>query len=159
MTERQQASLVAHGALVFLLGMAAGFPFAFEILQRVETWPIPGSIAVDMPGDVRGWRMAHLEGILNGTLLIAVGAFGGRLALTATQARWAVRGLLVTAWGNIVASWIAPLAEVRGLAFSGASWNSVVYLLFIAAVVGVLIAMALVFLGARGAMGRRRGTT
>jgi len=152
MTERQQATLVAHGALVFLFGMAAGFPFAFEILQRVETWPIPGSIAVDIPGDVRGWRMAHLEGILNGTLLIAVGAFGGRLVLSASRARLAVGGLLVTAWGNIVAAWIAPLAEVRGLTFSGASINSLVYLLFIAAVVGVILAVTLVFLGARAAM-------
>lgn len=154
MTERQQATLVAHGALVFLAGMAAGFPFAFEVLGRVELWPVPGSVEVDMPGDVRGWRMAHLEGILNGVLLIAVGAFGGRLVLSAARARWLVGGLLVTAWGNIVAAWIAPLAEVRGLTFSGVSWNSVVFLLFMAAVVGVLLAMWLVFVGARAARSR-----
>jgi len=149
MTQRQEAILVSHGALVFLLGMAAGFPFAFEILQRIDVWPIPGSIAVDMPGDVRGWRMAHLEGALNGTLLIAIGAFGRRLTLSAGQARWLVTSLLVTAWGNILASWIAPLTETRGLAFSGLNWNGVVYLLFIAAVVGVIAAMVLVFIGAR----------
>lgn len=151
MTRRHEAILVAHGALVFLLGMVAGFPYAFEILQRVDVWPIPGSVAVDVPGDVRGWRMAHLEGILNGVLLVAVGAVGSRLALSAAQARWVVGGLLVTAWGNILASWVAPLAAVRGLAFSGFDWNGLVYLLFIAAVVGVLVAMTLVFLGARRA--------
>ena len=153
MTRRQEGILVSHGALVFLLGMAAGFPFAFEILQRIDVWPVPGSVAVDMPGDVRGWRMAHLEGILNGTLLIAVGAFGQRLSLSAGQARWLVTSLLVTAWGNIVAAWIAPLAGVRGLAFSGFDWNGVVYVLFIAAVVAVIAAMILVFRGARRAVG------
>ena len=79
MNERQQSILVAHGGLVFLLGMAAGFPFAFEILGRLELWPIPGSVQMDMPGDVRGWRMAHLEGVLNGLLMIGV-ASGGEMS-------------------------------------------------------------------------------
>jgi len=148
MSERQQFLLVGHGGIVFLLGMAAGFPFAFEILGRVELWPIPGSIDLQMPGDIRGWRMAHLEGVLNGLLLVAVGSFGSKLRLSPGAAAWAAGGLLVTAWGNIVASWIAPLTETRGLAFNGASWGSVVFLLFMAAIVGVVLAMALVVRGA-----------
>jgi hypothetical protein len=64
MSPRLQSTMVAHGALVFLAGMAAGFPFAFVLLQKGVLWPLP---ALDWtpPGDVRGWRMAHLEGILN----------------------------------------------------------------------------------------------
>ena len=151
MTERDQRILVAHGALVFLLGMAAGFPFAFEILGRAELWPIPGSVTVDPPGDVRGWRMAHLGGILNGVLLIAVAAVGPRLQLGARGLAWVKWGLLACAWGNIVASWIGPLTETRGLSFTGLSWNSLVYLLFVVAVVGVIGAMIAVFRGARGA--------
>ena len=67
MNERDQRTLIRHGALVFLLGLAAGFPFAIEILGRFDLWPV--SIEMDMPGDYRGWRMAHLEGVLNGMLL------------------------------------------------------------------------------------------
>ena len=148
MTERQQFLLVAHGGIVFLLGMAAGFPFAFEILGRVELWPIPGSLELQMPGDYRGWRMAHLEGVLNGLLLVAVGSFGSKLRLSPRAAAWVAGGLLVTAWGNIVASWIAPLTGTRGLSFSGLSWNSAVFLLFMAAIAGVIIAMLLVIRGA-----------
>jgi hypothetical protein len=148
--ERQQRLLIGHGGIVFLLGMAAGFPFAFEILGRVELWPVPGSLELQMPGDVRGWRMAHLEGVLNGLLLVAVGSAGARLRLPSRSAAWATGGLLVTAWGNIVASWIAPLTGTRGLSFGGASWNSVVFLLFMAAVVGVILAMVLVVRGALG---------
>ena len=151
MNERDQRTLVAHGALVFLLGMAAGFPLAFEILGRVEMWPIPASVSVEMPGDYRGWRMAHLEGVLNGLLLISVAAVGSHLRLGARGAAWVTKGLLVCAWGNITASWIGPLSETRGLAFTGLSWNSLVYLLFVAAIVGVVGAMIAVFSGARRA--------
>jgi hypothetical protein len=149
MTERDRRTLVTHGALVFLLGMAAGFPFAFEILGRIEVWPLPGSVSLEIPGDVRGWRMAHLEGILNGFLLIAVAGVGPLLRLGPHAARWVTRGLLVCAWGNVTASWIAPLTETRGLAFDGIGWNGLVYGLFVAAIVGVIGAMVNVFRGAR----------
>ena len=149
MTERDRRTLVAHGAAVFLLGMAAGFPFAFEILGRFELWPLPFRVEFEMPGDVRGWRMAHLEGILNGLLLIAVAAVGHLLTLGPRGAAWVTRGLLVCAWGNITASWIGPLTETRGLHFGGFGWNGLVYLLFVAAIVGVLGAMVAVFVGAR----------
>ena len=88
MSERIQALMVAHGALVFLAGMVAGFPFAFHILGQIELWPIPGSLDVQIPGDYRGWRMAHLEGILNGLLLIGVAAVGTRLRSSERAARW-----------------------------------------------------------------------
>jgi hypothetical protein len=54
----------------------------------------------------------------------------------------------VTAWGNVVASVIGPLSGGRGLEFGGGVANSVMYLLFVAAVVAVLVAMWLVFRGA-----------
>lgn len=153
MSERLQAQMVAQGALIFLAGLAAGFPFAFEILQRIELWPIPGSIAFDMPGDYRAWHMAHLEGVLNGLLLIAVGSFADRLVLSARGAAWVAWGLIVTGWGNLVASLIAPLTESRGLSFTGASWNTLVFLLFMVAIVAVIAAMLLVY---RGAAARAR---
>jgi hypothetical protein len=147
MSERDQRTLIRHGALVFLLGMAAGFPFAIEILGRFDLWPV--SIEMDMPGDYRGWRMAHLEGVLNGLLLIGVAAVGPLLKLGARGAAWVTKGLLVCAWGNITASWIGPLTETRGLSFTGIGWNSLVFLLFMAAVVGVIGAMTSVWLGSR----------
>lgn len=157
MSERLQSLLVAHGAMIFLAGLAAGFPFAFQILGHVELWPIPGTLEVEMPGDYRAWRMAHMEGILNGLLLIAVGSFGGRLRLSPRGGVWVARGLVVTGWSNVVASWLAPLAGVRGLAFTGLSWNSVVFLLFMVGVVTVLFAMVGVFRGAWANARAQRG--
>lgn len=140
--------MVANGALVFLVGLLAGFPFAFMLLGRVELWPIPGKLDWTMPGDVRGWHMAHLEGILNGLTLIAVAAVGPRLRLRAGVAAIIAWALVVTAWGNIVASVIGPVFGGRGLAFGGGAANSLMFLLFVAAIVAVMVAMWLVFRGA-----------
>lgn len=64
-----QKLLVGHGALVMWVGFVVGFGFAFFLLGRVELWPIPGSVEVQLPGTYDAWRMAHLEGVLNGAFL------------------------------------------------------------------------------------------
>jgi len=151
-SDRSASVLIANGALVFLAGMAAGFPFAFLLLGKIALWPIPGAIDVMMPGDVRGWRMAHLEGVLNGLTLIGVAAVGSRLRLSDRAERVLVWSLIVMAWGNEVASWIGPLFGGRGLAFGGGVANSLMYLLFVAAIVGVVVAMWLVAAGALAAL-------
>ncbi len=150
MDERQQARLTAHGALVFLLGMVAGFPFAFAILGRVALWPL--NIQWVVPGEPRAWHMAHLEGILNGVMLFAIAAVGPRLRLDASRQRLLATSLLVTAWGNMIASLIAPFFGVRGLELGGGVANTVVFLLFMIAIVTVFIALGLVYRGARSTM-------
>jgi hypothetical protein len=134
--------MVAHGALVFLVGMLAGFGFTFVLVPELSMQPAP------IPGDVRGWRMAHLEGILNGLTLIAVAGVADRLRLGARGQLVLWWGLILTAWGNMIASLIGPLFGGRGLTFGGGVANSIMYLLFVAAVVTVLVAMSLVAVGA-----------
>jgi len=146
--ERLQSRMIAHGALVFLVGLLAGFPFAFFEIGKITLWPIPGSIDVSLPGDVRGWRMAHLEGILNGLTLIAVAAVLPRLRLTRRQQRVVAWALVITAWANTIASVIGPVFGGRGLEFGGGAANSLMFLLFVAAVAAVIVAMWLVFRGA-----------
>jgi hypothetical protein len=145
---RHAARLVAHGALVFLAGMLGGFPFAFVLLGKIALWPVPGSIDWTPPGDPRAWRMLHLEGVLNGLTLIGVAAAGRFLDLSDREQRWLVWSLLVMAWGNLVASLVGPIWGGRGLEFGGSLSNSLMYLLFVAAIFGVLIALWLVWRGA-----------
>lgn len=152
MSGRLRSLMVAHGALVFLVGMLAGFGFTFVLVPELSTQPAP------IPGDVRGWRMAHLEGILNGLTLIGVAAVGDRLRLSARGQQVVAWGLILTAWGNMIASVIGPLFGGRGLTFGGGLANSLMYLLFVAAVVTVLVAMWLVVVGAfRAASEGREG--
>ena len=126
--------------VVVVLGLLAGFPFALVITGSLE-------------GDVRAWRMAHLEGVLNGLLMVAVGAAGGHVLLTAAQARWLWGGLLVAGYGNVIASTIAATYGVRGLELAPPASNVVVFVLFTAAIIGVFVGL---YLAAAGAFRRAR---
>jgi len=108
--------VIFHGAVVVLLGLAAGFPFAFVILGT-------------MAGDQRAWRMAHLEGVLNGVVMFAVTAVSGRLVLSGGLQTLLAWCLVVTGYGNVVASILAASLVV--------------------AVVTITVAMALLAFGAR----------
>jgi len=132
---RTRSTLVGHGLAVILLGLLLGFPYALVI---------QGSLA----GSERAWRMAHLEGVLNGLMLVAVGAAGDSIALSARAALWLRRALIVTAYGNLLGAALGAASGERGLAPAGPAENLAVYLLFMAAVVAVLGGLLLAALGA-----------
>ncbi|PKQ05302.1 MAG: hypothetical protein CVT73_11985 [Alphaproteobacteria bacterium HGW-Alphaproteobacteria-12] len=136
MNRNMQMLLVGNGALVFLAGMLAGFPYASVLVASVD----PGA-ATMWPGDLRAWKMAHLEGALNGMLMIAVGAAMAQAAMTARVQSIIVWGLIVTGWGNIIASFVSAMTGGRGLGFTGADWNTVTFTLFMVAILGVVAAM------------------
>lgn len=136
-----RARLVQHGAIVILLGLLAGFPYAFVVTGQ-------------MAGEERAWRMAHMEGLLNGMLALLAAGVWDALALSAGQRRWLALSLLVAAYGNVIASILGASFGVRGLALGGPAMNSVVYLLFVVAIVGVLAGVALLIVG--GARAARR---
>lgn len=135
MARSLRAWLVAHGLVVVMLGLAAGFPYAMVVT---------GSLA----GEERAWRMAHLEGLLNGLLMVAVAAAGGSLRLSAGAQRWLLRSLALAGYGNVVAATLGAGFGVRGLELAGPASNAVVFLLFMAAIVGVVSGVAIALVGA-----------
>jgi hypothetical protein len=138
MDPRLRATLVFHGVIVILLGLLAGFPFV-------------GAIASGEAESIRAWRMAHLEGVLNGLITLAVGAAGGSIALAAPRARLMTASLIIAAYGNIVASILGASTGQRGLSLSGPPANFAVFALFMLAIVGVLLGLGLAAAGARRA--------
>ena len=70
MDPRWRARMVLHGSLVVMIGLLAGLPYAMVLT---------GGLA----GEERAWRMAHLEGVLNGLLVLAMAAGGDVLVLSA----------------------------------------------------------------------------
>jgi len=128
--------VIFHGAIVVLLGLAAGFPFAFVIL---------GS----MSGDVRAWRMAHLEGVLNGLVMFAIAGIASKLTLSRGQGTLLGWCLIVPGYGYVVARILGASAGVRGLEAGGSVMNTIVYLLFVVAVATITTAMVLLALGTR----------
>jgi hypothetical protein len=138
--KKLRASLIFHGAVVIILGLLAGFPYAL-VLQG------------QMAGEPRAWSMAHLEGVLNGLLCLgAAGAFG-KLALSAGQMRVMTWSFILMAYGNVVAAVIGAVTGQRGLEFGGPTSNMVVFTLFMIAVVLVLIALGLLAYGSRPSTG------
>jgi hypothetical protein len=139
MEPRWRARLVFHGAVVILLGLLAGFPHAFVLTGQIV-------------GEERAWRMAHLEGLLNGMLAMLAGAAGGSLVLSERQQAWLVWSLVVTGYGNVIASVLGATFGVRGLAFTGPPANAIMNLLFWIAILGILIGVGLLIAGARNAI-------
>ena len=99
---REQGLLVGNGALALCFGLIAGYGFLFNLIGEISLWPIPGALAVQLPGDAARWRGAHVGAITNGLMAIAVG-LALPLAPMRTGTRRAVTWAIVVAvWGNIV---------------------------------------------------------
>ncbi|MCC6849668.1 MAG: hypothetical protein IT294_14285 [Deltaproteobacteria bacterium] len=143
MDSRIRARLVFHGAVVVLLGLFAGFPHAFVLTGQIA-------------GEERAWRMAHLEGLLNGMLTMLAGAAGGSIVLSARQQRWLFWSFAAAAYGNVVASVVGASFGVRGLALEAPPANALVNLLFWVAIAGVFAGVGLVIAGAAAAVRAER---
>lgn len=134
-----QRLLVGHGALVMLIGFIVGFGFAFFLLGEIKLWPIPGSLAIALPGTYDAWRMAHLEGVLNGLMLWIFALVLPLVPIGLKGARWLAWAVIITAWANAIASTLDPLfPDSRGLAFGGPMSNSLAYLLFVIGIIAVM---------------------
>ena len=134
-----QRLLVGHGALVMLVGFVVGFGFAFFLLGEIRLWPIPGRLAIALPGTYDAWRMAHLEGVLNGFMLWIFALVVPLVPIGVRGAKRLAWAFIITAWGNAIASTLDPLfPDSRGLAFGGPFSNSLAYLLFVIGIVAVM---------------------
>ncbi|HEY4345303.1 MAG TPA: hypothetical protein VGN05_13215 [Parvibaculum sp.] len=144
MTKKLMSLLIVNGALVLLAGYVLGFPYGSAV--TAELTGIPASL----PGDIRAWHMAHLEGVLNGMLMIAVAAAAGQIAMTVRLEKVIFWGLVVAGWTNVVASTLSPLTGGRGTGPTGLDWNTFNFVVFVAGIVGaVAAAVALLVAGWR----------
>src|ERR1700687_3343884 len=118
MDKRMQGLLIANGAFVLLAGFAAGFPYASAVTGALDPSAPAGAAET-----LRAWHMAHLEGVLNGLLILASAAAAAQIALSATVQRVVFWGLVAAGWTNIVASSISAITGGRGMAPTGFDWN------------------------------------
>lgn len=149
MTPRAQYHLVIHGAAVFLIGLAAGFPLAF-VETGIELWGITLPLIGhwEIPGEIARWKMTHLEGIINGLTCFAVAGIGPRLALGARTTFFITVAVIVTAWVNTVASLSGALFGGRGLDYGLGMNNDINYNLFIIGIVLIPIVLGIVGIAA-----------
>jgi len=134
----QQRLLVGHGGLVLLWGCLVGFPFVFYLLGEVTLWPIPGSWELQLPGSYDAWRMAHLEGILNGFALWIAALILPLIPVSEKAAGRIAWGFIIVAWTFVIASLMDPLfANSRGLHMGGPITNIIAFLLFYVGVLAI----------------------
>lgn len=112
--KQAQLKLIAHGALVVLISLFAAFFLTFDMLQGIKLWPLL-SIDLEIPGTVRGWRIAHTGGLMNGILMIAIALCFTKVSLSPSSLKFIYWSFLLTGWGNTVFYWAANFSMNRGL--------------------------------------------
>ena len=142
---KMKRQLIGHGALLIFVGGAIGFGFLFFLIGKIALWPIPGEISYQLPGTYDGWRMAHLEGIINGALLWLAAAVLPLIPISLKGQTRVGYSMIIIGWTFVIASLLDPLyANSRGLEFGGAMTNTIAFLLFYVGVVLVMVIMAVI---------------
>lgn len=118
-----------------MLGLITGFFYGQVVIEDIG-----GGIS-PVPGDIRGWKMAHLECLLNGCLIIAIAAVCKQMVMSRSLSTVILWGLLACGWTNAIASSIAAWTGERGASYTGMDWNSLVHVLFMLGVFGIIAAV------------------
>ncbi|MEW6209089.1 MAG: hydrogenase [Acidobacteriota bacterium] len=125
--------LIWHGVFLFLLGLLTGFIVMFLKNPRMGL-------------------SAHLEGVMNGTFLIAIGAvwpkvflapraasFAFWLALFGTYTNWATV-LLGAAWGT------SQLSPIAGAGYSAMAWQEMTVNILLYSLSAAIVACCVIIL-------------
>ena len=124
--------------IVITIGLFfGGVPLVWVVVREVYHQPAP----ISLGGDYRGWVMAHLEGLLNGLLTIGLAAATRIRPMTVSSERILLWSLLIAAWGNTIASILAPLFGVRGMTFDASGANDLVAGIFTLALIATVAAL------------------
>jgi hypothetical protein len=141
MSREAATTLVLHGLVVLFIGLVAGAPYGAAL---VNGWGAEAE---------RAWKLAHMEGVQNGIMVLALAGASAWLALGARAERVVVWGAVLAAYGNTLGALLGALVGQRGLAPQGPLANWVVFVAFMFGMWGVLIAVPV---AAKGAWNRLR---
>jgi len=112
----QQRRMVAHGAIVILIALAAGFGLVISLIGGFEVFP--GTIIeFGFPGDPGAWARTHAGGIMNGLLVITGALVTHAMDLpqkTASRLYWMLVG---TGYANTAFYWGALFAPSHAVTF------------------------------------------
>ena len=153
MTHKHKSLLVLNGIGLLISSALSGWLHFFQLLGEVDLWPMINHIDAQVPGESRAWVMAHLEGITNGLLLMAIAGISGYLALSDRLFRWLFYSSLTFAWLFTLPAIANAWFGTRGLAMGGGPFgdslaNNVIFVFGWPPMIGVHLAFALLALGA-----------
>ena len=153
MTAQHKSLLVLNAIGLLISAALSGWLHFFQLLGEIDLWPVLNHIEGQVPGETRAWVMAHLEGITNGLLLMAIAVIAPWLTLSARQFRWLVYASVTFGWLFTLPAIANAWFGTRGLAFGGGPFgdsltNNIIYLSGWPAMIGVHIAFSLLGWGA-----------
>ena len=135
MSRSVEGTLCLHGAIVMFAAFVSGGMIAAAALGQID-------------GSVEDWKLAHMEALINGIVLLAVAGCIGKLALTPGQARAAAYCLVVMAYCNTVFGFMRGLTGALGYQFDDSLANNIATFAGMLGVPLAFIAFSLIFLGA-----------
>ena len=112
--DRYQRLMLAHGMLVILVAMLAGYMLMFKLLQGFQFWP-GAALHFDVFGSEAGWVRAHSGGTQNGLLVMVVGLALPKLNLSEQMQRYTAWGFIYVAWSFTIFYWLGNAAGNRAL--------------------------------------------
>jgi len=134
LSDRRRALLILNGAGLLISAALSGWLYFFFLLGALDLWPLFTDIPVEIGGDRRAWNMAHLEGITNGLILIALAASAPFVQLGPKGQSWLFWSSLTYAWLFTLPAIANAIFSTRGLEFGGGPFggdvtiNNVIYL-------------------------------
>lgn len=148
-----------HAILVMTVGLLAGVMLVFSLLDAVALWPFP-VVEMAIPGSTRGWQAAHVGGVMNGIMLVALGFLLRSLDLSTTKYAAAAWGLVIVGWGNTLFYWAGNLAPNRGLSMDDTPYGAADLagaLAFLGGGVAMVVLFILMFIFGQALLRQLRG--
>ena len=139
--------------MLFGLGLIFGLVYTFVLIGRIEVWPLPWSLALDGQVDSSAWRRAHVGTLINALMVFVFALAADKLRMPSRARTVYSACVQSTAWLNSLAFALAALVGARGLSGGAGLGNTLVYLLFLIAVVTAFLQ---VYLLARQALRVRK---
>ena len=114
--DHRQRKMVAHGAIVLLFGLLAGFGLGMSLIGGFEIFP-GWILQYDMPANSAAWARAHAGGLMNGLLVIIFALILYALSLPERLSYHFYWMLVGTGYANTIFYWGALFAPSRALSF------------------------------------------
>lgn len=102
MEKQTQKNLVFHAGAVMLLGMLSGIPFSMALMG-------------ENPSSIHDWSVSHMEGLINGILMLAIASVGSFITLSQAQEKWFYIFVVVTGYGNALYGWARGITGESGM--------------------------------------------
>jgi hypothetical protein len=97
-TRARQTALTMHGCIVLTLGLLAGVGFSYAAATAEPASQLYAT-----------WHFAHLEGLLNGVVVLAIAGTWPFIEDHQGSTDWGRRLLIVGAYANAIGPWITAL--------------------------------------------------